>query len=212
MFYIGSTSNYFSSRWGQHTRNLKSGIHHNYHLQGLWNKYHNIEFRILEECTSSEGIYEKEQKWLDTIPSTQRINHGCVLPNPCLGTHHSEETRRRLSISHTNPSAEIRKHYSDSHKGKKQSEESKKKHGDALRGKKRPAYIGIKISLAKQNISQETRNKISLAKSGKLFSQEHKNALSVAQKKRFSKPEEREKSRLVAIAWNKKYHTKKEEL
>lgn len=62
-----------------------------------------------------------------------------------------EDMINKLSESHKNPSEEIRKKYSESHKGKKLPEEQKRKIGEANKGKK---------------VSEETRKKISESKTG----------------------------------------------
>lgn len=200
-YYVGSTTRCFKNRYGQHMGNLRKGVHHNHYLQNLWNKYQNIEFRELEVCATRDEIYDKEQRWIETIEPDRLINHGPALPNPCLGTKHSKETRRRLSVSHTNPSPEIRKRYSDGHKGKCLPEEQRKKIGEAHRGRKHTPEIRAKMSEVKKHQSRETRAKISKAKTGRAASEEHRKSLGIAQSRRFENPEERNKSRAGTLAY-----------
>jgi len=70
--------------------------------------------------------------------------------------------------------------------------------------------VGQKISLAKQNISQETRDKLSKANTGKIRTEEHRRNMSIAQKKRFSNPEEVEKTRQATLEWYKNHSAETE--
>ena len=195
MFYVGSTAQTFKRRYQQHLNNLLKGVHHNHHLQNLWNKYQNIEFRIVEVCDSRETVALREQYWYEVKSPDSLINHGSPLPNPCLGTHHSEETRKKLSISHTNPSPEIRKRYSESHLGKTIPPEQRKKIGLAHKGRKMSEEFCQRMSEIKKNQSEETRKKIGLAHKGKYPTEEQRQNLSEGQKRRFTDKEEVEKAR-----------------
>ena len=79
------------------------------------------------------------------------------------GKKASADTRKKLSLAHQNPSAEIRKKMSLAKKGKP----------SWNKGKKWSTSTRKKISLAKQNPSAATRKKMSLAKKGKRLSPEH---------------------------------------
>ena len=95
-----------------------------------------------------------------------------------LGSHHSEETKRKLSKANKGKhlSVETRKKISKALKGKKpyeRTEETRRKVSEALKGKHHP-------------ISEETKRKISEALKGKKLSEEHRRKLSEANKGKIS--------------------------
>jgi group I intron endonuclease len=71
-FYVGSTVN-MRSRWNVHRRALRSGTHHNAHLQSAWNKYgeSHFEFVVLKHAPT-EKLLEAEQSWIDRTRCTDR--------------------------------------------------------------------------------------------------------------------------------------------
>jgi hypothetical protein len=70
--YIGSSVN-LRTRWGEHCRLLRQGIHHNKHLQAAWDKYGEdaFDFTILEYVAEDE-LLEVEQAWIDRTECTVR--------------------------------------------------------------------------------------------------------------------------------------------
>ena len=81
--------------------------------------------------------------------------------NPFYGKHHSEETRKKLSVSWDSDkhfTEETRKKIREANKGKKFSEEHKKKIGAANKGEKNPMYG--------KHLSEEHKKKLSEAKKG----------------------------------------------
>lgn len=142
-----------------------------------WN---NFEHKILFSGLTKEEAEEKEIEFISLYDSTN-IDNGynvmsggiCVpkwsdeakenlsnimkkrfsLPenNPMYGKHHSEETKRKISLAGKN-----RKH----------SEETKMKISKSLSGENNPHYG--------KHLSQETKRKISIAHKGKKLSEEHK--------------------------------------
>jgi len=145
--YIGQSVD-IKRRFRKHKSCLRKNIHGNPYLQNSWNKYgeENFEFSIIEECKNDWEILNlKELYYIHTYNSFVEENNGY---NLILGSNKggfiSEETRKRMS---------------DSHKGKKQSQESinkmlytrknddfhwsderKKKLSDERRGKGNPRY------------------------------------------------------------------------
>lgn len=67
--YIGSTTQSFRERWGEHYRLLKHNNHSNQHLQNAWNKYGENQFRfsILEIILKDDmqNILQQEQRYID---------------------------------------------------------------------------------------------------------------------------------------------------
>jgi hypothetical protein len=116
------------------------------------------------------------------------------------GYEHSEETKRKLSISRSgenNPlygksrSKETRRKISEGHKGKTLPKEIKRKISEAQKGKTHSQETRRKISEGHKGktVSEETRRKISISKSGennpfygKSLSEETKRKISEARK------------------------------
>jgi group I intron endonuclease len=160
--YVGSASVCFKSRWGYHTRDLRANKHHSPRLQNSWNKYgaDSFEFSILEEC-GPEVCIAREQFYLDTLRPELNI---CKIAGSCLGVKHSEETRKRMSIS--------KKGKVSPRKGVVLSEEVKLKMSLAKKGKpsKRKNYKHseeVRMKIAEHNrtrvrvYTEETRKKLS---------------------------------------------------
>lgn len=95
--YIGSSSN-IHSRWQVHINMLNRNDHHSRHLQNAWNKYgeENFLFVLLEEC-NPEILLIREQYYLDA--QSHEYNHCAVAGTP-LGIKRSDETKRKLVLSH----------------------------------------------------------------------------------------------------------------
>lgn len=147
--YVGSTGSTmgFQKRWSKHICRLNNNNHANEHLQRSWNRYgeESFEFMIIEECKDSILI-QREQVWMDYYNSRNK-NNGYNLKE--AGTHgkHSEETKKKISLSH---------------RGSKHTEITKKKmrmnHAD-FSGKNNPNYG--------KHPSKATRLKLSLWQKGK---------------------------------------------
>lgn len=100
--YIGSAIS-IKSRFTCHKRLLQNNKHFNNHLQTSWNKYgeENFKFEILEIITS-DLLQEKEEYYIKFFNSSNRF-FGYNKRINCatnLGIKHSEETKKKLSISH----------------------------------------------------------------------------------------------------------------
>lgn len=202
--YVGSTIN-FKTRWRAHRGLLRRGIHKNPHLQAAYDKYGLDAFALVicEYIEDKEQLHIREQHWLDYHRMwTEVFNWGPVARHPRLGTHSSEETKRKLSEAwKTRPpcSDETRAKISAALKGYKRkpfSEEHRRKLSEA--GKNRAPMSDetrAKISTAHKGRKRtdESRRKQSEAQKGRPLSEEHRAKLSAAQKKRFESPEARRK-------------------
>jgi hypothetical protein len=64
-FYIGSAT-FYASRMDKHRWGLRRNKHSNKHLQNVWNKYKeiNFKFEIIEYCNEL-NLLEREQYWMD---------------------------------------------------------------------------------------------------------------------------------------------------
>lgn len=94
--YIGSSID-VENRLKQHLRNLKTGKHHNQHLQNAWNKYKDhLAFEPLEYCEPDECLI-LEQKYIDFYNSSDRQYGYNIDPQAASsGKHLAEETKQKL--------------------------------------------------------------------------------------------------------------------
>ena len=150
--YIGSSKG-IEHRWSEHVHRLERNVHINKHLQAAWNKYGSnaFTFVVLVEC-SVDALLEWEQAYLDEWQPEYNI--AISAEHPMLGRHHSEDTRRKMSESHSHDSDETRH---------KKSEASKGKHPPSFKGKRQSLEARAKIGAAQRGKvnSIETRRKMS---------------------------------------------------
>ena len=136
--YIGSAT-HIEKRWRDHKWYLNHNLHHNSHLQLSWNKYgaDAFEFIILLECLINE-LLEKEKEYTLKCNSLDN-NYGYNVNEP-----------RKVFLN------------------RKCLEETKKIASQRMSGKNNPMYGKFGEQHPKFNISlsRETRNKMSLAKTG----------------------------------------------
>jgi len=171
--YIGS-----SQDLGFRIMNHIHGYSSNLHLQSAILKYglSSFVFVILQYCNSSD-ILKREQHYLDilfSLPANLRYNFARFAEASFKGLTHSEETRVRMSDSHT---------------GKTHSEETRAKMSDSSTGKTRTPETRVKISETMSGRTRthtphtpETRAKMSDSKSGTLnpmFGKISGNAMSI---------------------------------
>ena len=131
-FYIGSSQN-LSKRKSDHFSLLKRKQHPNKYLQRVFDKYQDLSFEVIEECTT-DLLIVREQHYIDTLKPKYNLrpvaesNRGWSMP---------EEARQKISIRNKG------KKLSEEHKqrllkirtGSKASEETKKKMSAARKGK-----------------------------------------------------------------------------
>jgi group I intron endonuclease len=139
--YVGKSAD-IEKRWRQHKTlpfTKSKGRDNCLKLYRAIRKYgiDNFDFSIVKECNTIE---ELDQEEIDTIEKLQTIKYGYnITPggsgpfgihHPFFGKHHSEESKKKSSISHT---------------GKKlgpASAERKQKISRALKGKEKPHHKG----------------------------------------------------------------------
>lgn len=157
--YIGRSKNFKNRKWA-HKSKLRAGKHPTKRLQKCWNEHgeENFEFRLIESCASDLKVLQsKEQMFLTGygVEGKELLNsskyadgglHFCsdetkkLLSDLNTGKTHSPETRKKMSLSHSNDSEETRLLKSIASTGRRHTPESK-----------------AKISLANSNPSDETR-------------------------------------------------------
>jgi hypothetical protein len=178
--YIGSTIQPFANRFKFHINELRLGRHPNIHLQRLWSKYGELELRILEECPglSEHEIREREQQWIDLTPKARLINIGPALPSAAFGMRHSEATRAKIG-------AASRAHWQDpEYRAKVAAGQSISQSGRIFTAEHRaalsrahrgvPLSVEHRASMSKAQNRPETREKKSMALSGRKLSPEHR--------------------------------------
>lgn len=154
--YVGSAVD-LSDRFSVHICALKYGRHHNDYLQKSWDKYgeDSFVFDVIEECPK-EILIEREQYWIDLYNVTNRA----------VGYNILEHAGSRSGFKHK--------------------EETKKKISESLRGKmsdkNNPMYgrTGSKSPNFGKPMSEETKRKLSEAKTGRKLTEEHKKKISKA--------------------------------
>ena len=101
--YVGSAVN-LAKRRREHFSALRSNRHHNIHLQRAFDKYkeESFEFVVLLECDRENLLLEEERQIEEHDSFTNGFN---LVPTPTqgnLGMKHTEESKRKMSISRKN--------------------------------------------------------------------------------------------------------------
>ncbi len=200
-FYIGKTKN-FRKRWSHHAWCLRVGVHHNTHLQSVFNRLSEaaLMFQIEERIDDDALRTVREQSWLDcfadspfllnqtmvSVPestffrvSASRIAWNKGIPSPRRGLPRSEEERQAISAATV---------------GKKKpriaqvTEETRRRMSEAQTG--RVMTVEARAAMSRSRIgkkfgprSDEVRAKISAANKGRIFSDAHRAALRAAKAK-----------------------------
>ncbi len=173
--YIGQTTQGLHRRRGDHERSSRNGSSTTY-MSRSFNKcgLDNFEWEIIERCDSKEELDEMEFHYIVSYRSNiKKFGYNYTLGGEgTLGCFPSAETRKKLS---------------ESHKGRKMTDEAKRKQKENRPSKvgiNNPMY-GVQSPMKGRNHTNETRTKISIKLSGKRFSEEHKIKLSEAAKVRW---------------------------
>jgi group I intron endonuclease len=176
--YIGQTIN-----TKQRKRNyLSKGFKQQIKLWNNCNKYNwnPIEtFEIIEECLcgpNREYLNKREKYWIQYYNSFENGLNCNKGGHGNIGHKHSNKTKQKMSNSAKKYSKEISDRMKKLQTGKKKSEDFKKKVSKKLTGLKRNNTFREKMSkIGKKRImSEETKNKISLTKSGQIVPKKRK--------------------------------------
>ncbi len=160
--YVGSAVS-FPIRWRLHVRHLNSGCHHSVTLQRAWDKYGSdaFDFRRLELCLK-ENLITREQYYFDMLRPEYNI---AKIAGSSIGVKHSPEQCESVSRRMKGNTFNI---------GYRHTDEARENMGAAKRGKKNSPEHCANISAGKKGKtvkqpghSAETKNKISIANSGK---------------------------------------------
>ena len=179
-FYVGSAVD-VNKRLSQHKRCLRRNAHQNRKLQSAWNKHGEtaFTFTVIEEVTDSAALLQREQFWIDTMCAVRFGYNLTPTAGSPLGTRHSDETKRRMSLAHSGKkkTPEHVENVRAALAGRKMTDEQRQKMRDKKLGVKRGPYSAehrakISLALTGKEISLESRAKMSLAKIGKKHSPE----------------------------------------
>jgi group I intron endonuclease len=144
--YVGSAK-HANQRWHSDKSVLRRNLSHNLILQNAWNLYgeDNFSFEILEVVSNFSELLEREQFYIDTLNPKYNI---CRTAGNRLGVPLSDEAVAKMR---------------QKLKGLKRSISTRLAISRYQRTKRYGALTRHRISLAKQNISDETRAKMSAA-------------------------------------------------
>jgi group I intron endonuclease len=106
--YIGSAVA-LSRRKAQHFNRLRSGNHHNTHLQNAWNKYGEsaFQFSVLSECTIEE-LERLEESAISAVPRSMLFNVRLTVETN-RGAKWSADSRKRIAGRKFSPLAHKRR-------------------------------------------------------------------------------------------------------
>lgn len=146
--YVGSASDSFKIRWYRHLWDLKRGSHHSPHLQRSWDKHGEaaFEFFVVERCPPDLCV-EREQHWIDFYEACN-IDFGYNISptaGSTFGMKQSFDTKLKTKAAIWSRRSSIALRMLGN------------KHGHASKG---------------QEVSQETRDKISKTLTGRKLSDE----------------------------------------
>jgi len=110
------------------------------------------------------------------------------------GKHHSEETKKKIGNKNRGKhrTVETRRKMSETHKGKCLNEETRKKISEAKKGKNNPMY-GVSSPMKGKHHSIESKRKIGIVHIGKPLSKEHKKKIGEANKGHLTSEETKRK-------------------
>jgi len=142
-----------------------------------WNSFLVEILEIVEnfdKLTDNSSLLERESYYIKLFGSTDKtIGYNlCEYSFDRTGIHHTEESKRKMSISRTGKIAsdETKIKMSKSQFGRTHSSETKDK-------MKKPKSEEFKEKCRKRIMSEETKDKIRQSRIGKSFSEEHKQKL-----------------------------------
>ncbi len=211
-FYYGSAVN-LRKRKSYHLSDLVKGSHRNDIMQKAWNKYGDLVFEIIEEC-SPENLIFSEQKFLNEWFENEHNMNLCPTAGNTLGYKHtpeaikkmserviSEETKEKLrAYRHSEETLQLMSEKAKMREvsqetldrlatmniGRKRTEETKKKISEGNKGKKMSEEAKKKISDKAKGrfVSDETRKKMSIARSGYKHSPETHTKIAEANRRR----------------------------
>ena len=172
--YVGQSTR-IEARLLDHFQSLRRGVHPNIHLSRAFEAYGEAAFssEILEIVEDIDSLTEREQFWIDKLDAFKSgYNRAAIAGKPpsMKGIPKTQEHKDSISAANKGKqfSAEHKAAISLAKKGKpnpKHIEETKRKIGEALKGRPHSAERIENIRASKQNLSAETRARMSKPKS-----------------------------------------------
>lgn len=97
--YIGQATS-IKTRWREHRRSLRAGIHKNRHLQNAWNKYGESGLTFSKiAIVPREDLTSREQEQINSFPRHMLYNIALDVDAPRRGHKHSAATRAMISAA-----------------------------------------------------------------------------------------------------------------
>lgn len=172
--YVGQSTN-VESRLREHFSLLRRGAHNNLHLERAWAKYGEEAFsaRILEVVEDSALLTPREQYWIEHFDAFRNgYNRAAIagVPPSQKGVAKTKEHRQKIAQAHTG------KVFTEAHRAAisaakkgvptpKHSDEVKAAIAAWNKGRKHSPETIEKIRASKQNMSAETRARMSKPRS-----------------------------------------------
>jgi group I intron endonuclease len=163
--YVGSASRSLAGRIRSHLVALRTGVHHNRHLQRAWIKYGSkaFVFKILERCAPSECIV-REQYWIDQLDSASSSRGYNLSPTAgsVRGIRWSVESRASMPAAAKRGAANpgTKEKQQASQRARFADESEREKIRLALTGRKHSEEFCCRASEILRNRSDATRQKL----------------------------------------------------
>lgn len=136
--YIGKSSNIIR-RKTEHLYTLRNNKHRNHYLQNSFNKYGEdcFKFEIVELC-DEDDLNEREEYYIKLYKTLDKKYGYNLMENDGRNNRHSQETKKKMSASHSGKKKSIltRMNMSKAFKGRVYSIEHNRKLSESLKGKR----------------------------------------------------------------------------
>lgn len=159
--YVGITDQSLEDRWNKHLTCARNGSEYHFHRAIRKHGAEAFESVIIDECLTREELLEAEKRWIWLLASNvPEYGYNMTLGGDGVaGLKFSEESKRRMSESHTGRTL------SDEHK-QKISDAAKRRYQDpSERLKTQEALLKdeVRRKMIGRVVNEETRQKMSAA-------------------------------------------------
>lgn len=154
-FYYGSSKK-LGERHRQHIQQLQKGEHSNVRMQSAWDKYQEFTFEIVEYCQPEERL-AVEQKYLDEwLSHEHNFNFAPIAGGGCR-EHLTEEHKQKISAG---LKGKPKSDYVRESLRYKRSEETRRKMSLAAQNRSPETIEKIRVNTIGHTVSLETRAKL----------------------------------------------------
>ena len=188
--YIGQTCNDFQRRCGTNGRNYKHSTHFYNAIQKYgWDNFEHVILISNISLAMANIIEEELIKKYDSMNNKKGSNMVAGGNNKKM----RQESIEKRAEKNRHPSEETLRKMSLASKGRKCTPEEIEKRRKSNIGKKRSKEARIKMSIAKKNMSDETKRKMSESHKGKHHNEETKLKMSIANQGKHHSEEAKQK-------------------